>query len=268
MPSTFTSSLRLVKQAVGENANTWGTIFNQQFADLVDTAIAGYATKALSDADTTLTSLNGSADESRPMCLKFTGTLTAARNVIIPTVSKLYIIINAATHPLTIKPSAGTGALVNDGQTAFVFCDGTNAINITAASNTTVLDDDTTISDGDPSNPQDFKVGYLGIPQVSKSADYTLILSDAGKHIYHPSADTTARTWTIPSNASVAFPIGTTVTFINDTNAGLITLSITSDILTLAGSGATGSRTLTAPANATALKVASTRWIISGLGIS
>ena len=62
-------------------------------------------------------------------------------------------------------------------------------------------------------------VGYKNIPQNSQSAAYTLILADAGKHIYHPSADTTARTWTIPANSSVAFPIGTAITFDNDTSA-------------------------------------------------
>lgn len=62
-------------------------------------------------------------------------------------------------------------------------------------------------------------VGYKEIPQNSNSADYTLVLGDSGKHIYHPSADTTARTITIPANASVAYPIGTAITFVNDTSA-------------------------------------------------
>lgn len=259
MPSTFTSSLRLVKQAAGENASTWGTIFNQQFADLIDTAISGYATKALSDADTTLTASNGAADESRAICLRFTGTLTQARNVVVPTASKLYVIANDATYPLTIKTSGGTGVAVDNGQRRLVFCDGTNVIEPI-----TSLPSGAVVSDGTSSH----SIGYLNIPQVSKSADYTLVLSDAGKHIFHPAADTTARTWTIPANGSVAFPIGTAITFINDTGAGTITLSITTDTLTLAGSGATGSRTLTAPCSATAVKVTSTRWIISGLGIS
>jgi len=259
MPSTFTNSLRLVKQAAGENSTTWGTIFNQQFADLIDTAIAGYATKALSDADTTLTAANGASDESRAMCLKFTGTLTQMRNVIVPTIAKLYVIFNDATYPLTIKTAAGTGILVRVGGRILLACDGTNVVETI-----TTLSNGTTISDGTDSH----SIGYLNIPQNSKSADYTLVLSDAGKHIFHPTADTTARTWTIPANASVAFPIGTAITFINDTGAGTVTLSITTDTLTLAGSGATGSRSLVAPASGTAVKVAATRWIISGLGIS
>lgn len=106
------------------------------------------------------------------------------------------------------------------------------------------------------------------IAQNSQSADYTLILLDAGKHIYHPSADTTTRTWTIPANASVAFDIGSAVTFINDTSGGAITIAITSDTLVLAGLGTTGSRTLAANGIATAIKVTATRWQINGTGLT
>lgn len=106
------------------------------------------------------------------------------------------------------------------------------------------------------------------IEQNSQSAAYTLVIGDAGKHIYHPSADTTARIWTIPANASVAFPIGTAVTFVNDTSAGVITIAITSDTLVQAGTGSTGSRSLAANGVATALKVTSTRWQISGTGLT
>ncbi len=257
MPSTFTTALRLVKQAAGENSTTWGTIFNQQFSDLVDTAIAGYTGVAMSDADTTLTAANGAADQARSMALNFTGTLTAARNIIVPSTSKLYFIKNSTTggFALTIKTSAGSGISVANGRSAVVLCDGTNVID---AFNQL------------PTNTQinSFTVGYLEIPQNSQSANYTLVLSDSGKHIYHPAADTTARVWTIPANSSVAYPIGTTLTFVNDLGAGAITLSITSDTLVLAPSGATGSRTLAAAGVATALKVAATRWIISGSGIS
>jgi hypothetical protein len=111
-------------------------------------------------------------------------------------------------------------------------------------------------------------VGFLTIPQNSQSAAYTLVLSDSGKSIYHPSADTTARIWTIPANASVAFPVGTAIAFVNDTSAGVITIAITSDTLVLSGAGTTGSRTLAANGMATAIKMTSTRWMISGSGLT
>lgn len=111
-------------------------------------------------------------------------------------------------------------------------------------------------------------IGYLNIPQNSQSTAYTLVLSDAGKHILHPSADTTARTFTIPANSSVAYPVGTAITFINQNAGGVITIAITSDTMRLAGAGTTGNRTLAANGVATAIKVASTEWIISGTGLT
>lgn len=106
------------------------------------------------------------------------------------------------------------------------------------------------------------------IEQNSQSGAYTLVLSDAGKHILHPSADTTARIFTIPANSSVAYPVGTAITFVNQNAAGVVTIAITTDTMRLAGAGTTGSRTLAANGVATALKITSTEWIISGTGIS
>lgn len=98
----------------------------------------------------------------------------------------------------------------------------------------------------------------------SQSAAYTTLIGDAGKMIYHPSADTTARTWTIDSNANVAFVVGTCISFFNDTSAGTVTIAITSDTLVFAGAGTTGSRTLAAGNVATACKMTTVRWMISG----
>jgi hypothetical protein len=109
---------------------------------------------------------------------------------------------------------------------------------------------------------------FPNLPQNSQSAAYTLVLADANRHILHPSADTTARTFTIPANASVAFPIGTAVTFVNQNAAGVVTIAITTDTMRLAGAGTTGSRTLAANGMATALKITATEWIISGTGLT
>lgn len=104
------------------------------------------------------------------------------------------------------------------------------------------------------------------IEQQSKSAAYTTVLGDAGKHIWHPTADNNARTFTIDSNANVAYVVGTTLTFVNEINT--VTIAITSDTLVQAGTGSTGSRTLAANGMATALKVSATRWYINGTGLS
>jgi hypothetical protein len=102
------------------------------------------------------------------------------------------------------------------------------------------------------------------LTQNSQSAAYTTVLGDAGKMLYHPGADTTARTFTIDSNANVAYTIGSCITFVNDTSAGTLTIAITADTLALFPGGTTGSRTLSASNLATACKVGTTRWVITG----
>lgn len=110
-------------------------------------------------------------------------------------------------------------------------------------------------------------VGYLNIPANSKSADYTTVLADSGKSIDHPATDANARTFTIAANASVAYPIGTAISFSNmDTNT--LTIAITTDTLYLAGAGTTGSRSLAQYGTATARKLTTTTWIISGVNLT
>ena len=110
-------------------------------------------------------------------------------------------------------------------------------------------------------------VGFLIIPQNSQSAAYTLVLADAGKHIFHPSTDANARTYTIPANSSVAYTIGTALTFINMTS-NVVTIAITTDTMYLSSAGTTGSRSLAQYGSATAIKMTSTTWLISGSGLT
>lgn len=114
----------------------------------------------------------------------------------------------------------------------------------------------------------DVVISGASIPQNSQSAAYTTVAADANKHILHPSADTTARTFTIDSNANVPYAIGTAITFVNQNAAGTVTIAITSDTMRLAGAGTTGNRTLAPNGVATALKITSTEWIISGTGLT
>lgn len=131
--------------------------------------------------------------------------------------------------------------------------------------------DITTITDGEflkrsGTNITSGTAGYINIPQNSQIVNYTTVLADAGKMIFHPSSDNNARTFTIDSNANVPYVVGTAITFINMINT--VTIAITSDTLILAGTGGTGSRTLAANGVVTAVKITSTSWIISGTGIT
>jgi hypothetical protein len=111
-------------------------------------------------------------------------------------------------------------------------------------------------------------VGNIGIPLVSQSANATFALSHAGGGFLHPSADTTARTFTIDANGTVAFPINTALTIVNQNGAGVVTIAITTDTMRIAGAGTTGSRTLAANGIATAIKLTATEWIINGTGLT
>jgi hypothetical protein len=109
------------------------------------------------------------------------------------------------------------------------------------------------------------QVGFRNAPISSQSAAYTTVLTDSGKVIYHPLGDAT-RVFTIPNNATVSYALGTTLTFVNMATS-VITIS-TTDTMYLAGTGATGNRTLAQYGMATAIKLTSTTWLISGAGVT
>lgn len=106
-------------------------------------------------------------------------------------------------------------------------------------------------------------IGFRGVPQNSQSVNYTCVMADAGKCIFHPSGGGAGDTYTIPANASVAYEIGTVIKFKNmDSNS--VTIAITTDTMTLIPAGTTGSRTLAQYGEAYAEKITSTSWTITG----
>ena len=135
MASTYTSRLRLELQGNGENPNTWGQKLNQSVIGLVDSAVAGYTTVAVSSVDLTLTIADGGADQARTKTLEVTGTLTSNVAIIIPQVQKDYIIYNntSGAYTVTIKTVAAAGVAIAQGGIGTVIC---NATNVYAANGT------------------------------------------------------------------------------------------------------------------------------------
>lgn len=157
--------------------------------------------------------------------------------------------------------AAGTLAVANGG-TGSTTASGARSNLGAAASgaNTdiTALDQDVTITA--TGTIASTSIGYRGLPLSGQTQGsiITLALSDASKRV----ANTTGG-WTIPANASVAFPTDTVIVLHNNSTLSQ-TVAITSDTLTLAGTTTTGTRTIAANGLATLTKVGSTSWLISG----
>lgn len=107
------------------------------------------------------------------------------------------------------------------------------------------------------------------VPQNPQPNNYTCVLADAGKDIFHAAADTTTRTYLIPDNATVPYDIGTVISFTCQHGAGDMLIGISgTDILRLCPTGTTGTRTLVPNGVAIARKITTTEWQIAGTGLS
>jgi hypothetical protein len=117
-----------------------------------------------------------------------------------------------------------------------------------------------------PNTTNTTSIGYLGIPQNLQNTNYTLSLSDQGKHIF--SANTVLQSITIPTNANVAFPIGSAISIVLQ---GIGNIKVLNPGVTLYLAGTAGLR---ANANisswgfASLLKTDTNAWWISGSGVS
>ncbi len=109
-------------------------------------------------------------------------------------------------------------------------------------------------------------VGYMGVPQTGKTANFTFALADAAKDHYI-TGTTSGQTATIPANSSVAFPVGTVINLSNDSNQNW-TLAINTDTLVWIPTGTTGSRTIAPLGRVSLEKKTATKWWVSGVGIS
>jgi len=108
--------------------------------------------------------------------------------------------------------------------------------------------------------------GYKDIPQVSHSAgSLTAALTHRNKHIY---CTGTASDYTVPANATVAFPVGSTIVVVNDIGGNMTITQAASVTLMWSPSAATGTRTLANGGSATLLKLATNKWLISGGGLT
>jgi hypothetical protein len=135
MASTYSTNLKIELMATGENSGTWGTVTNTNMGTALEQAIIGLGNPDfIADANLTITLSNtNSAQAARALVLNVTsvfGSLTATRELIVPTSQKQYIVQNntAGGQSITVKTSAGTGITVPNGRKAHLYVDGVNVI--------------------------------------------------------------------------------------------------------------------------------------------
>jgi len=302
MATSYTSLLGLALPATGELSGTWGDTVNNYISTYIDSAVAGAVTLT---ADTTLTKTTGSSlgATSSQYAIIIASPASAAITITAPAASKIYVVNNTSgTYTVTFKATGQTGVTLAVNEKCVVAYNGTDFVKIAstavAASSITgtlaVVNGGTgvTTSTGSGNNVLSTSptlvtpilgtptsgnlsncttdgtnaVGYLNIPQNAQTGSYTTVLADAGKHIYHASG-AGAATYTIAANGSVAYPIGTVISFVN-LSATSISIAINSDTLTWAQGGGTGTRTLAQYGVANCLKVTSTQWLLTGTNVT
>jgi hypothetical protein len=144
MTINYTTLLGLAKPVTGTEANTWGTVVNDEITSLLDTAVAGTTTLS-SDADVTLTTTTGAANQARQAIILWTAGGTTLRTITAPAQSKTYIVINKTSSTQSIKlvgvgPTTGVTIVANE--LALCAWNGTDFVKIAnqyGASNVTSL---------------------------------------------------------------------------------------------------------------------------------
>lgn len=207
------------------------------------------------------------------------GSNTAANLSIGSTNQILTVSGGTAAWASAIAPTTVNSLTLAAAATGFTVAGGTTSKTLTVSSTLTLagvdaktltVNNSLTLAGTDSTTmtfpPASASIGYLNIPQNAQTTAYTLVLADSGKHIYMALGQA-ATTITIPANGTVAFPIGTAITFVNSAVAAM-TIAITTDTMNLSPAGTAGSRTLAQYGMATAVKVTSTGWLISGTGLT
>ena len=133
--TTFSPLLGLALPTTGDLSGTWGTTVNDAITSLLDSAVAGTTTLS-ADADVTLTTTNGVANQARNAVILWTASNGATtRNVTAPAQSKAYVVINAGTGSVVIRGTGPTtGVTVISGEKCLVAWNGSDFVRVSSTS--------------------------------------------------------------------------------------------------------------------------------------
>ena len=180
MASSYSTDLKLELMVTGENSGTWGDKTNTNL-NLLQQAIAGFQSIALTSTNTTLAMTNATVSDARNAVIKFTGTLAANATVFVETgIEKTYIVDNATTGAYTLALNQVGGSSVIWGTTdkshKIIYLDGTNPTDIGNDLSTIRLPNQNEVRFGDADNSN--YVGFKSGAAVTTNTIWALPLGD------------------------------------------------------------------------------------------
>lgn len=229
MASTYSTNLAIELIGTGDQAGSWGNTTNTNLGTLIEQAISGYVTQAMTTGNTTtITIPNGATGVARNMYIEMTGTGGTNTFLVVPANKKLYFIYNNTTGAVTVKVSGQTGVSVASGEKTILVSNGTdivaatsfiNSVSTSSANITTLTGTNLTYTSG----------------TITTFASTSAIISTL--------TSTSANVTTLNTTSGTITTFGSTsanITTLNTTSGTVATLGSTSaNITTLTGTSAT-----------------------------
>jgi hypothetical protein len=223
MASTF-SPLKFELIGTGEQDGTWGDTTNTNIGTAIEQAITGSGDITFASSDVTLTLSNTNAAQvARNLRLVCVGVSGGARQLIVPSIEKQYIVQNDLVDAVTIRTSAGTGVVVPAGKTTVVFNNGTDVVEEITNLNSLAVANLTASAFSAPINASSINTGTLANDRTTANtanSASTIVLRDSNGSF-------AANVVTVSSFSTANFTItqvGTSLVFqYNGTNVAVMT---------------------------------------------
>jgi hypothetical protein len=200
MATNYTTLLGFALPTTGELSGTWGTVVNDSVTQLVEDSVAGAATASVASGDWTLTTTgSGAANQARCAILIPTGSPGVSRNIIAPSKSKAYIVVNQSDAAVVLKGAATTGVTIGAGDKALVAWNSSDFVRVGASaggSNTQVQYN----SSGNLAGSANLTFDGSNL-QIGAQGDLRFADSDSSNWVAFQAPATVASnvTWTLPS---------------------------------------------------------------------
>ena len=125
----YSTNLAIELITTGTQAGVWGSTTNTNLGTLIEQAISGYVTQAVTGGTDTLAMTPGVSATARNMFIELTGT--GGGTLVVPSNKKLYFIYNNSSGAVTVKVTGLTGVAVPAAAKILLACNGTDIVTAT-----------------------------------------------------------------------------------------------------------------------------------------